>query len=656
MFKRIVGIAVSAAVFFVPAQAQTKLLRFPDIHGNQVVFTYGGDLWTASASGGTATRLTAHPGQELFAKFSPDGKWIAFTGQYDGDEQVYVMPATGGEPRQLTFYPARGPLPPRWGYDNQVYGWTNDGKRVIFRSLRDGFFHGSSRLYTVSMDGGPATPLPMPESGAGSFSPAGNRIVYSPQARDFRTEKRYGGGQANQLYIFDVETHEARKISEGDRASRDPMWIGSSIYYDSDRDGHFNLYAYDVSSGKSGQLTTNKTYDIRWPSSDRESRIIYELNGELQVLDLKSHKNTALSIEVPTDGGARRPSRVNASNLIEQFGLSPKGERAVLAARGDIFTVPVEKGPVRNLTDSSGSHEKWPTWSPDGAKIAYISDKTGEEQVWMIPQDGSGLAEQLTTDQKVFLYRPKWSPDSKSIAFSDKDGRLLVVTVADRKVKEIAHDPRGEIGDYAWSPRGNFLAFSMLSPNGFASLFIASPDGQLHHVSNNDFNSGQPAWDPDGNYLYFLSDHEFGPVISNREFDYAATRETQIYAMALRKDVKHPFPPESDEVTIEEAGKDAKDAKKDEKPADLKIDFDGLERRVARVPLDAGNYSALDAKSGYLLYSVEGTQYYSRPEEIKPTLKLFSLKDRKETTLMEDFSFAVLSAAKCSCGRKQASF
>src|SRR5271165_3829992 len=342
--------------------AQTKLLRFPDIHDNRIVFSYGGDLWMVAATGGTATRLTAHPGVEVFAKFSPDGKWIAFTGQYDGDEQVYVMPSGGGEPRELTFYPARGPLPPRWGYDNQVYGWTNDGKRIIFRSLRDGWFNGFSRLYTVSMDGGPAEPLPMPNSGAGSFSPAGNRIVYSPQSRDFRTEKRYGGGQANQLYIFDVETHEARKISEGDRASRDPMWVANTIYFDSDKDGHFNLYGYDVTSGKTSQLTAHRTYDLRWPSSDRESRIVYELNGELQIFDLKSRKSTPISITVPSDELARRPSRVNAGNLIEQFALSPKGERAVFAARGDIFTVPIEKGPVRNLTNTSGVHEKWPAW------------------------------------------------------------------------------------------------------------------------------------------------------------------------------------------------------------------------------------------------------------------------------------------------------
>jgi len=647
MLKRILGAAVAAVVFLLSAQAQTKLLRFPDIHGNQVVFSYGGDLWTASAAGGDATRLTAHPGLELFAKFSPDGKWIAFTGQYDGDEQVYVMPSTGGEPRQLTFYPARGPMAPRWGYDNQVYGWTNDGKRIIYRSLRDGWFNGSSRLYTVSIEGGPSEPLAMPNSGAGSFSPAGNRIVYSPQARDFRTEKRYGGGTANQLYIFDVETHEAKKISEGDRASRDPMWVGNSIYYDSDKDGHFNLYAYDVGGGKTTQLTTNKTYDLRWPSSDRESRIIYELNGELQIFDVKSKKITPISINVPSDEVARRPSRVNAAGLIEEFELSPKGERALIAARGDIFTVPIEKGPVRNLTDSSGVHDKAPSWSPDGSRIAYISDKSGEEEIWVAPQDGIGRAEQLTSGDKAMLYRPKWSPDGKSIAFTDKDGRLLVVTVADHKVKEIARDKRGGIYGYTWSPRGNFLAFGMNVENGFTSIFIASPDGQLHAVTSENFNSNEPVWDPDGNYLYFLADHEFGPIVSQSEFDYATSRETEIYAMALRKDVKNPFPPQSDEATVTTDGDAKKDEKKDEKkedkPADLKIDFDGIQQRVARFPLEAQNYGNLFVKKEYLIYTVYPTGYYSREPETKSSLRIYSLKDRKETTLQDDYSGMALS-------------
>ena len=252
---RVLAGALLLAAMSGPLFAQTKLLRFPDIHDSRIVFTYGGDLWVVPATGGTATRLTAHPGVELFARFSPDGQSIAFTGQYDGDEQVYVIPATGGEPRQLTYYPARGPLAPRWGYDQQVYGWSNDGRYVIFRTLRDGWALGQSRLCRVPLDGGPAEPLPMPVAGSGSFSPGGDEMVYSPQARDFRPEKRYSGGTANQLYIFNLETHAAKLISEGPRSSRDPMWIGKQIYFNSDKDGHFNLYSYDVASGKTTQVT-----------------------------------------------------------------------------------------------------------------------------------------------------------------------------------------------------------------------------------------------------------------------------------------------------------------------------------------------------------------------------------------------------------------
>jgi tricorn protease len=235
------------------ASGQTKLLRFPDIHRDKVVLTYAGDLWTAPSSGGTATRLTAHPGLELFAKFSPDGKWIAFTGQYDGDEQAYVVPTTGGVPKQLTFYPACGPFPPGWGYDNQVYGWTPDGKSVSFRSLREGWDHSDSRIYTVPVAGGLGEPLPMPISGGADLSPDGKQVVYTPFARDFRTWKRYQGGWAQDLWIFDLATQAAKKITDTPRTERDPMWIGNKIYFASDRTGTLNLYSYDLASGGRGR-------------------------------------------------------------------------------------------------------------------------------------------------------------------------------------------------------------------------------------------------------------------------------------------------------------------------------------------------------------------------------------------------------------------
>ncbi|MEP6635160.1 MAG: S41 family peptidase [Acidobacteriota bacterium] len=673
------------------SSAQTKLLRFPDIYGDKVVFTYGGDLWTASASGGSAIRLTSHPGIEVFGKFSPDGKWIAFTGQYDGDEQVYVVPAAGGVPRQLTFYPAKGPLTPRWGWDNQVYGWSRDGQRILFRSQRDSWALPIARLYSVSVEGGPTEALPMPEAGSGDFSPDGSQIVYSPQSRDFRSEKRYGGGQANSLYIFDMKTYATKRITEGPRPTRDPIWVGDTIYFNSDRDGHFNLYSYDVATGKTTEVTTSKTWDVRWPSSDNQSRIVYELNGELQVLDAKSGHSNAISISVPDEGLARRPSRIPVAGFMESVGLSPKGERGLFNARGDIFTAPIEKGPTRNLTHSSGAHDKWPSWSPDGSRIAFVSDITGEEELYIIQQDGLKPAEQITHNGNVMRYQPEWAPDGKRIAFSDKDGKLYVITLADRKMVEVADSPHGQIRDYTWSPRGNYLAFSLdEDANRFSSINVwSAADGQRHRLTDYMFNATNPAWDPQGNYLYFLADREFAPQISQIEFNYATNRTSYIYAIALRKDVKHPFPPESDEVTVAkpddaskpkgmpvdvepkppakninkelkepakeptpEADKPAVSAQGEPKPeaspqppapVTMSIDFDGIADRVARVPVGADNYGGLSAKTGHLIYAAGPAFFYGRPGDRPTVLKIFAFKDRKESTIAEDIRGYVLS-------------
>ena len=626
------------------AWGQTKLLRFPDIHGERVVFTYGGDLWLSPVGGGMATRLTSHPGVELFARFSPDGKWIAFTGQIDGDEQVYVVATAGGEPRQLTHYPARGPLPPRWGYDNQVYGWTPDGKSVLFRSHRDSWTLPVSRLYRVAMTGGAAEALPMPESGAGDYAPDGGRVVYSPRSRDFRSEKRYGGGQANDLYTFDLATKEAKRLTDHPRADRDPMWIGKMIFFNSDRDDRFNLYALDTVTGRTTQVTTEKVWDVRWPSSDNVGRIVYELNGELQIYDIKSKRATAVAITVPDEGLNRRPGRVNAAGLIFNYGLSPKGERALFAARGDIFTAPIDKGPTRNLTSSSGAHDKWPSWSPDGSRIAFISDRTGEEEIWVVGQDGARPAEQLTSGGRAMRYAPEWSPDGKHIAFTDKDGKVWVLTVADRKLVEVADSKSGQVTDHAWAPRGSHLAFSMEDENQMSSIYIwSAEDGRTRRVTGGVFDETSPAWDPAGNYLYFLSTREFAPQLSTAEFNFATNRNVGIYALALRRDVPHPFPAESDEVAVTKEGEKGK--AETAKPAGEKlIEFEGIESRVARVPVEANNYAGLAARSGHLLYIVSPASYYGRAGEAAPSIRIFSLKDRKESLLLDGAGGYALSA------------
>ncbi|MBK5257726.1 MAG: PD40 domain-containing protein, partial [Vicinamibacteria bacterium] len=659
-----VALTLAALTLPSPAGAQTKLLRFPAIHGDRVAFTYAGDIWTTSANGGTATRLTAHPGMEVFAHFSPDGKWLAFTGQYDGDEQVYVMPVGGGEPKQLTYYPALGPLTPRWGYDNQVYGWTPDGKEVVFRSHRDSWTLGKTKLFTVSMNGGPAEPLPMPESGAGDHSPDGTKIVYSPLYRDFRPEKRYSGGMANDLFIFDLKSNDAKRVIDSVRADRDPMWIGDSIYFTSDRDGTFNLYAYDVPAAKTTQITTSRTWDVRWPSADKAAgRIVYELNGELQILDVKTAKSASVRIDVPDDGLWKRASRVSAEKQIEDAELSPKGERALFSARGDIFTAPIAKGATRNLTHTSGAHDKWARWSPEGSKIAFISDLSGEEELYVVAQDGSSKPEQLTNGGKAMRYAPEWSADGKRIAFSDKDGRVHIYSFDDKSLKQIYDAPRDQVRDYTWSPRGHFLAFSSANANNFRTIYIWSEgggaNGQIRQITDEQFNAQEPVWDPDGNYLFYLSDRQFAPQISTFEFNYATNRTTGIFAAALRKDVKHPFPPESDEVssgTDEEKAESPKadaSAKPAEtaatKPAekkmeDLVIDFDGLGQRVARVPVEADNYNGLTAKKGHLLYTNNSAFFYGRDGDRKTSLRIYSMKDRKETTLVDDIDGYTLSS------------
>jgi len=646
------------------AGAQTKLLRFPDIHGDTVVFCYGGDLWKVPATGGTAVRLTAHPGQELFPKLSPDGGWIAFTGQYDGDEQVYVMPAEGGEPKRLTYYPAHGPLPPRWGYDNQVYGWTPDGTKILFRSLRDSDgIKVETSLYTVSVNGGLPVRLPMPTAGAGDFSPDGKRMVYSPLFRDFRTWKRYEGGWAQNLYLFDLASHETRPVAHSPRTERDPMWIGDSVYFVSDRDGTLNLYAWDAATDAVRQLTHSTVWDVRWASSDNARRIVYELDGELQVLDTSTGEDRRIAIHVPDDGLARRPSRISVAGNVEDFELSPKGERALLVARGDLFTVPIEKGPTRNLTRSSGAHDRWARWSPDGATIAYISDSTGEDQVWLVDQAGAGAARQLTSGHAAMLYAPEWSPDGSRLAFSDKDGRLFVVKVADGAEVEVADDAYGQIRDYAWSPDGAHLAFSMGNRNGNSSLHIWSVAGAtLRRVTDDLFNVYSPAWDPEGRYLYVLSEREFAPQISAVEWNFAGNRMTGIFAMTLREDVPDPFAPESDEVTVdgdekkepakaEEAdsgkskdkGKGEKDDEKNDEKKPVVVDFDRLAERMTRLPVGSDNVNGLAATDKLVLYSTVGPFFYGRPSPEKPALHVFSLEDREESVLAADIAGYALS-------------
>jgi len=633
----------------VQAEEGTRLLRFPDIHGDQVVFSYGGDLWLASTDGGTARRLTAHPGQELFGRFSPDGEWVAFTGQYDGDEQVYVVPTAGGEPTRLTWYPAVGPLPPRWGYDHQVYGWSPDGEQVLFRSLRDAGGGVETKVYTVPRTGGLPKALPMPNSGAADFSPDGSKMVYSPLFRDFRHWKRYQGGWAQDLFIFDLTSYEVEPVSHSVRTERDPMWIGDKIYFASDRDDRLNLYSFDPASGAVEQITNSDLWDVRWPSTDNQSRIVYELDGQLHILDVNSGSDTALVITVPDDGLWKRSRRVSVADDVSGFGVSPKGERAVLVARGDVFTVPTEKGPTRNLTNSSGANDRAGAWSPDGRSIAYISDASGEDEIWITDQAGKGKAKQVSSGHEAQLRNPQWSPDSKRIAFSDIYGKLFVVTVADGSEVEVADDIFGGIFDYEWSPDSKYLAFSLNNVHGMSRVFIWTDGGEPRQVTSDLFDSYSPVWCTEGNYLFFVSERHYVPQISNLEWNYAGNDRDGIYALALQKDGKALFPAESDEVEIKEEKEDEHEDEAEEKKADKKddkaekkddakpvvIDFDGLADRIMRVPVDPTNITGLAAVKGHLLYSTSGANFYGRSNAKTRKLHIFSVEDREAAEIVK---------------------
>ncbi|MDP9012855.1 MAG: S41 family peptidase [Pseudomonadota bacterium] len=606
-----------------------------------------------STLGGAAVRLTSHPGLELFGKFSPDGQHIAFTGQYGGDEQVYVMPAAGGAPKQLTFYPAPGPLADRWGFDNQVYGWTPDGARVLFRSARDGYMLTDSKLYTVPLGGGAATALPMPVSGAGHFSPDGKRIAYSPLWRDFRSEKRYQGGWANDLYIFDLAHPALIQVTNDPRTDRDPMWIGNAIYFNSDRSGVFNLYRYDIESRQTQQITHYKDWDVRWPSAD-DSQIVYELDGELHIYDTRNGADRALAISVPADATVNRSQAVNAADNIESFAISPGGERVAIVARGDVFSVPVEHGVSRNLTQSSNAHDREVAWSSDGKRLAYVSDRSGEEELYISAQDGAAPAQPLTFDSKARYASPRWSADDKRIALADQTGRLYVIDIATKHRVAVAKDPAEPALDYRWSPDGQYLSYSLNGANGFSGVYIwSAADGKSRRVTPENFNAQSPAWAPNGELLYFLSARQYQPLISTVEFNFATDRQIGIFAVALHKGVKNPFGVRDDEPGDEKKEADADKDKeadkgkgkgKEKSKVPLKIDFGGIIERSIRVPVEADDLSDLHVSDDNLIYQHNGPFYYGREAPIKPSVVAYSIKEREVKTVVDDVTEWSLTA------------
>ena len=626
--------------------ADTRLLRFPHLHDNLVVFSYGGDLWTVSDQGGVASRLTSHPGKELFPRFSPDGRYIAFTGQYGGDEQVYLIPAEGGEPVQLTWYPATGPLPARWGYDNQVYGWTPDGESILFRSQRDAWGSSTATLYTVSRRGGLPEVLPIPVSGAGTFTDDGRQVFYSPLFRDFRTWKRYQGGWAQSLWLFDLEAGDARQLTDHPRTDRDPMWFDGQGYFVSDRDGKLNLYRVDPDSLEVTQLTEHRDWDVRWASASVDGRIIYELDGRLRIFDTRDNSDRAVDIRVPDDGVNRRERTVAVADQVSGARLSPTGKRVLFSARGNLFNAPVDEGVTRAITHRSTAHDREMDWSPDGQSVVFVSDISGEEELYIARADGSGEPRQLTEGNQTRFYQPRFSPTGDHVAVSDKDGRILVIRADGRgDLREAGRDPGWRNRDYSWSPAGDWLAFSQTQESGLRALYLYNvSDNRSQRISDGMFSEYAPSFSADGQHLFFLGDREFAPQISQREWNYAVNRTTGIFALGLTRSAPNPFAPRDAEEPGLNGESNNDDDNNNERPERTEIELDGLWNRGVRLPVDNTNISSLAAVNGGVLYVESDPFFYGRSPERQPRIRFLRFDDRETVNFPDGLRAVDVSA------------
>lgn len=637
------------------AATETKLLRYPDISKTHVVFAYAGDLWTAPRAGGEATRLTAHPGDEVFPKFSPDGKWIAFTGEYDGNSDVYVIPSAGGEPRRLTFHPG----------NDMVLGWTPDGKRILFRSDRLGPF--VARLFTVSVDGGEAEALPMMRGSLGSYSPDGKRIAYTPTSVEFRTWKRYKGGWATHIDLFDLNNKSYEALPKNEYSDIFPMWYGNAIYFASDREGVMNLFKYDLGTKRAAKLTAHGEYDVKWPSLGAGSdAIVYENGGVLFAYDLKKGGQPhQIPVTVNTDAILARAEIKPLGSQIREFSLSPSGVRALFSARGEIFTVPVENGSTRNLTETAGIHEHSPAWSPDGKWVAYHSDRSGEYEIYLRPQKG-GDEVRITTDGGAYRFGLDWSPDSKKLMYTDKKLRLWYVDIDEKKPVLV------ETAEYAnafqganWSPDSKWIAYAKEPKGANSVIYVYSLETkQSAAVTDEFYNSFNPAFDGNGKYLYFLSQRHFYPSGSTYEPRFSYYNTTSILALTLKADEASPFGPQSDDEKVadekksdekkggeekkEEAKKDEgkkDEGKKDEKKAAgvvVKVDFDGIIQRVTPVPIRPGNYFDLQARKDKIFYRNRPFESFQMgvpgPRGPMSTLYLYDIVKREQKTLLDGIS------------------
>lgn len=625
------------------AQIDARLLRQPDVSATQITFVYAGDIWVVPKTGGVAARLSSPQGEESFPRFSPDGKEIAFTGAYDGNQDIYVLPAGGGVPRRVTHHP--------WA--DRVIDWYPDGQGLLYASSMESGRLRFNQLYRVAKTGGMPVKLPVPYGEFGAVSDDGTWLAYMPQSQDFRTWKRYRGGWASQIWLFNLRTGEAKAVSATAANDAQPMWHGRTLYFLSDRGPELraNIWAYQVDSAAFRQVTHYTDYDIHFPAVG-PSDLVYEQGGRLWLMDLATERSREVPVQVITDRAALKPQLAMVEQHIHSATISPTGKRALFEARGDIFTVPVENGPVLDVTRTPGVNERTPAWSPDGKTIAYWSDQSGEYELMLRPADGSGAEEQVTTLGKGFRYRPFWSPDSRKLAFIDQAMRIWLYDRDAKKATSIDQALGFYEGDLegftvSWSADSRWVAYARDLPNTHRAIFLFDTRSAARtQVTAGYYNDLQPAFDPDGNYLYFLSNRHFAPIYSDVDATWVYPNATAVMAVPLRADVASPLAARNDDETAAPAAAAAppKPAARDtapKTPAPVAIDLAGFEQRAVALPAEPGNYTDLQAVSGSVAYR---RQPRTGSTDTKSVLVLYDLKERKEQTVIDDAALAVVSA------------
>ena len=597
MKRLIATFALLAAAAGMTARAdEARLLRFPATNSSEVAFSYAGDLWTVPIQGGEARRLTSHIGYEMFARYSPDGKNIAFTGEYDGNREVYLIPAKGGEPVRLTYTATNGrdDLGDRMGPNNIVMAWSPDGKQIVYRNrIGDGF---PGKLWTIAPEGGMPVQVPLPEGGFCSYSPDGQRLAYNRVMREFRTWKYYRGGMADDVWVYDPKAGKVENITNNDAQDIFPMWIGDEIFFASDRDMVMNLFVYNTKTRTTEKVTDFKEFDVKFPSTDGRT-IVFENGGWLYKLDPKTRKATRIPVTLASDDIYGRTERKSVADKRTGMSLSPDGARMVVTARGEVFDVPVEQGVTRNISRTPGSNDRSADWSPDGKWIAWIGDATGETEIYLYDAVKGGEPVQVTKDTDTYIRSIQWSPDSKHILYGDRKNRLVEVDPFAKTRRTLMENPEAEFRMVEYSPDSKWLAYTRPAKNEMNIVYLYNiAEGKEYPVTDRWYNSGSPAFSTDGKYLIFTSDRDMNPQYSQIEWNYAFGNMSGVYVAMLSKDTPSPLIAKDAEVKVETTP-----AKAEAAPAkpETKIEPEGIGDRIIKLPVSGRGFYSDGSKLWY---------------------------------------------------------